>query len=147
MRSAPSVTYPVGRLLLERGLTLVLSVLAMIATAVMLLSQPWGWGPALTLSSLLVAGLCHRRWRTTQGGGVLSWDGKEWFLGREADNRSGCISVEWDLQGFLLLRFEPTTSAMSRGSFMNRGQWVWVARQANPVMWADLRRAVYCRVS
>jgi toxin CptA len=147
MHSAPSVTYPVGRLLLERGLTWVLSALAGGATCITLVTQPWGWGPALTLSSLLVAGLCHQRWRTAPRGGFLSWDGKEWWLHREAANLSGGVSVEWDLQGFLLLRFQPTTSTASRQPRLAGGQWLWLARQANPVQWADLRRAVYCRVS
>ena len=147
MHNAPSVTYPVGRLLLERAVTLVLAGLALAATARMIVSQPWGWGPAMTLCSLLGAWACHRRWRASLQGGFLSWDGKEWLLCREAANQEGRIHVEWDLQGFLLLRFQPTTSALSPLPGTAGGQWLWLARQANPALWTDLRRAVYCRVS
>jgi hypothetical protein len=146
MHNAPSVTYPVGRLLLERALTLALGGLALVALLALVLSQPWGWGPALTLSSGLVAWAIQRRARPLSGG-HLAWDGQAWWLSRDAVDQVGRVRVEWDLQGFLLLRFEPLTEAASRRPWAVGGQWVWLARQADPATWAGLRRAVYCRVS
>jgi len=49
MHNAPSVIYPVGRLLLERVVTLAWTGLALAAMVTMVVAQPWGWGPALTL--------------------------------------------------------------------------------------------------
>ena len=146
MHNAPSVTYPVGRLFLERAVTLALVGLALAATVTMVVAQPWGWGPALTLCSGLLAWAVQRRspWLSS---GDLSWDGKEWWLSREVASPAGRIRVEWDLQGFLLLRFEPLTEEVSHRPWVAGGQWVWLARQSDPATWADLRRAVYCRVS
>ena len=146
MHNAPSVTYPVGRLLLERAFTLALAGLALAATFTLVLSQPWGWGPALCLSSVLLAWAIQRRARPLSGG-HLAWDGQAWWLSRDAVDQAGRVRVEWDLQGFLLLRFEPLNESVSRRPWAVGGQWVWLARQADPATWADLRRAVYCRVS
>ena len=146
MHNAPSVTYPVGRLLLERAVTLALAGLALVAIFTVLLSQPWGWGPALTLSSGLLAWVVQRRARPLSGGHV-AWDGQAWWLSRDAVDQAGRVRVEWDLQGFLLLRFEPLTEVASSRPWAAGGQWVWLVRQADPATWADLRRAVYCRVS
>ena len=146
MHNAPSVTYPVGRLLLERAFTLALAGLALAATFTLVLSQPWGWGPALCLSSVLLAWAIQRRARPLSGGQV-AWDGQAWRLRRDADDQAGRVRVESDLQGFLLLRFEPLTEAASRRPGAAGVQWVWLARQSDPASWADLRRAVYCRVS
>jgi hypothetical protein len=146
MHSAPSVTYPVGRLLLERVVSLALSALAALAALIMVVSQPWGWGPALTLSSGLGAWALHRRWPPSSPG-RLSWDGKAWCLHRAAVDQEGRILVEWDLQGYLLLRFQPTLSVTPGPPMRAGGEWLWLSRQADPSEWADLRRAVYCRVS
>ncbi|MEY4156887.1 MAG: hypothetical protein RJB64_1608 [Pseudomonadota bacterium] len=146
MHNAPSVTYPVGRLLLERAVTLALVGLALVAIVTMVTAQPWGWGPALTLCSGLLAWAVQRRSHRLSSG-YLSWDGKEWWLSREVANLAGRVRVEWDLQGFLLLRFEPLTESAVLRPLGAGGQWVWLAQQADPATWADLRRAVYCRVS
>ena len=146
MHNAPSVIYPVGRLLLERVVTLTWTGLALAAMVTMVVAQPWGWGPALTLCGGLLAWAVQRRSHKLSSG-YLSWDGKEWWLSRELANQAGRVRVEWDLQGFLLLRFEPLTEFGLHRPSQADGQWLWLAQQADPATWADLRRAVYCRVS
>jgi hypothetical protein len=68
-------------------------------------------------------------WRA-RGPGVLAWDGGAWWWGE----REGAARVALDLDGWLLLRFEPID-----------GRRLWVAASASQCVgsWAELRAALY----
>ncbi|WP_315128753.1 hypothetical protein [Comamonas antarctica] len=101
---------------------------------------PGPWPALLGLALWLAAGgSAWWRWRHWLGG-WLEWDGLEWWL--HAGLAGGPVllraapEVCWDGQGFLLLRIAPGSG---------RPHWLWLQGTSAPVLWGDLRRAVYWR--
>lgn len=150
MRSAPSVTYPVGRSVLFLRLLLVVGVLCM-AASVLAFSFGLGWWA-------LVGGLAWVVWVMTvtrawqrQPQGRLAWEPSteravdpalrteaghwSWFsaayLGGVALQR---VERVHDLQAWMLLRLHNPDGART---------WVWVERGSDPDRWDDLRRALW----
>lgn len=148
MRSAPSVSVPVGRSHIWGRLALALWLLGLASLA------GWGaWGGAApvpqggaAVALVLVGGLA---WRGVlrQPEGRLAWDGQAWrwcpaVPGREAPPGAGReveVQVACDLQRSLLLRLS-TVSEPARGPV-----WLWLEAGAARADWPALRRAVYSR--
>lgn len=101
-------------------------------------ARPW---PA-ALGLLLWLAVCAGAWRCWRDWpqGQLEWDGAQWWLhGQQAARAAllvGVPQVCWDGQDFLLLR--------STGPGRRR-DWLWLSRASAPLLWGDLRRAVYWR--
>ncbi len=142
-RSAPAVVYPVGR---SRALGMALVALHLLAAAALVAWAAAGAGPSFTSAAAAgglwlaaVAGSVHF-WRG-QFEGSLQWDGQAWALvaqARGVDTQVPCGAPEvfLDLQSHLWVRVSPDK---------RRALWLWLARQARPERWMDMRRAVYSR--
>lgn len=136
MHGAPSVSYPVGRSLLEAGVVVTLALaaaaglagwaaLAAPGTAAVLLAVM----PALCAAAWALAGW----WRTRPR--RLAWDGQGWLLDGAALSRLDRVA---DLQAVLLLRCRRAGGG---------SDWIWAEGHADPAHWLDLRRAVYSRAT
>ena len=76
-------------------------------------------------------------WRTSPAGRELQWDGEQWhLLGPEVV--SGQVHLVLDVQRALLLRWTSPLSGSDPAT-----SWLWIEQSANPVIWMDVRRAVY----
>lgn len=98
------------------------------------------WAPALGFALWLCVGAgAWRSWRQWPEG-TLEWDGGAWWLHGGQAARPVALraapEVCWDGQGFLLLRVALPT----RGR-----RWLWLDAVTAPVLWGDLRCAVYWR--
>jgi len=97
-------------------------------------SDVMGWRHGAGLAAVMVSGaLAWVSWRASPRG-VLAWSGSVWVWMTGGIQREGDVAVHLDLQTSLLLWFRA-----ERG----RGQWIWLSREAAPVNWHDLRRAVH----
>lgn len=138
MHTAPAVRYPVER---SRAAAWLLAA-GWSAGAASALWWTWqaqapGWRQAAAALLLLAVGLSGlAAWRRSPCG-TLAWDGGGWTLalGRESP-MPGRIERGADLQGLLLLRWQPETG---------RAAWLWLERRQAPGAWDALRRAVYSR--
>lgn len=98
--------------------------------------SPWPATAAWLLCSVLLACALHcwRRWPC----GRLEWDGRQWWLsGRNALRAVpliGAPRLQWDGQSFILLHV--TLPAVGQ-------RWLWLQSSSAPVLWGELRRAVY----
>jgi hypothetical protein len=136
MHAAPQVLYPLGGARVWWTLVglLVLSTSALIAAVA--LSQP-GW-LAMTMGALMLPGC----WWVTRGapsvaGAQLLWDGECWHL-LGPRPMSGQLQLALDLQMALLLRWVSPISGSDSGPM-----WLWIEQDTDPVIWKDVRRAVY----
>lgn len=81
-----------------------------------------------------IAWLCSAffAWQFIQrlGKGEIDFDGVHWYMGE----RKGTLSVRFDGQSCMLLRFEDD---------LNKVDWFWVEADYRSHLWQDLRRAVY----
>ena len=68
--------------------------------------------------------------------GVLVWDTRTWWWEHGAQRTSGLVTPELDLQRLLLLRMV---------SEAGLHHWLWLEREADPVRWLALRRAVFAQ--
>ncbi|WP_295855944.1 hypothetical protein [uncultured Xylophilus sp.] len=78
----------------------------------------------------------HAWYRSPQG--TLGWDGQHWHWEPAERGASetppGRIALCRDLQGLMLLRFEPAAG---------RGRWLWTDHASSPQHWHALRCAVH----
>jgi len=152
MRSAPSVSYPVGR---SRFCVLVTVALCGAGVAMLAL---WAWlGPspgvrqAVAAVVLLACGGFAWQGVRRQPIGTLAWDGERWRWG-EADPARGVpdaragqdaqevqVALVADLQRVMLLRLQGTRVARAPAT------WIWVEQGVDTEDWQAVRRAVYFR--
>jgi len=137
MRSAPAVSYPVGRSFFHVSVAAGVSALgAVVLTA-------WGVqtgdvrGHVLICAGvwLVCATVGYWGWVNTPCG-TLSWDGQVWTWGKAGDVCHVSIELVLDTQSSLLLRLVGEAQ---------RPFWVWPERRAQPLRWLALRRAIYAR--
>ena len=138
MHSAPSVSYPVGAV---RGLQFLLLGLCALSLGGIVLwaaqSHRPGWPQALGLLAWAIASaLAWQGWRSVPTGRI-HWNGSHWAWERPASDVPGQITVHFDAQSLMLLRWQ---AAVPAGAV-----WLWAGRAASPGQWTALRRAVYSR--
>ena len=105
-------------------------------------SKPLTWQFGLLLGTWLVstATVWHFLRHLPQGG--LDFDGENWYFEDKVDQieQVGTVSIRFDVQSGMLLRFESEFKQVS---------WLWLeerfALQHSSQDWHDLRRAVYSR--
>ena len=98
------------------------------------------WTGAAAVFAVLASGLAAlAHWRRPPRQASLAWGGATWTLCEPPSEREGTLAPALDLQGVMLLRWQPHTGGAAR--------WLWVQQDANPSGWDDLRRAVYSRAS
>ena len=141
MHNAPSVSYPVGRCAFQRWLYVLFTVL----TSAVLLAWALNQGVTLILcvaTTAAVLGL-YLGWYSLKQVSMLTWDGQIWCLhdqGTGHEDDLGEVRVMLDMQGALLLRWQPTSDTLRA-----KPHWLWLGWQASDNSWQDLRRAVYQR--
>ncbi len=143
MHSAPSVSYPVVRS--RRAALLLLAAWGLGALAV------FGWavgGPPPSSPLAGVLQLASPAWVVLAGMAVaaswrrlpaesLAWDGQHWHCtGAGVPHAEGTLAVCLDLQGLVLVRFQPARGAV---------RWLWLDRDAAPGRWHGLRCALAAR--
>lgn len=134
MQNAPSVSYPVGRFRWRALPALSLSVLSGCALLLWTLWAPASmWqvaGGCAWLLAVLVNVSGSDRWMS------LRWDGHDWWVVDARGHERAVTGLEpgLDLRSALLARLGGIP-----------GGWVWLCREAEPVTWGELRRAVYSR--
>ena len=135
MRAPPQVSYPLGRARLRHTLTWLLLLGTLGAVVAVDHSQPNHELAVLMLVLLLVP--LALTWRASPAGRELQWDGEQWhLLGPEVV--SGQVHLVLDVQRALLLRWTSPLSGSDPAT-----SWLWIEQSANPVIWMDVRRAVY----
>ncbi len=139
MRSAPSVSYPVGRSRMARGLLLGIWCLGAAGLAAWCLQfSGAGWRTALLALALLVAGIAARRAAHLGEGAQLQWNGQHWSCTGSAQLSAGRVSIHLDFQSLVLVRLsEPGRRAV----------WLWLDRTSLTSRWLDLRRALHATES
>lgn len=136
MQAAPQVLYPLGSDRVWRlgaGLLLLCSLAFMAVVAV---THPDGRLVA-AMGVLMLPGvwlLVNARPRRDM---QLAWDGECWHL-LGSRPFSGQLLLVLDLQQALLLRWSPPFPESAPDNL-----WLWIEKDANPVIWMDVRRAVY----
>ncbi|MGE0348809.1 hypothetical protein [Hydrogenophaga sp.] len=146
MRSAPSVSFPVGRCRFYLWFLLTLAALGVLVLGAWVVyaasHRQWHglWGAALWGSWLLFAAWSW--WRSPTG--LLSWEAQAQPPGGWAWRSTACVEgaplqrvdLVVDLQTRVLLRLHGADA---------RTRWVWAERAKNPGRWHDLRRALVVR--
>jgi hypothetical protein len=138
MHNAPSVTYPVGRCAFHGWLIVVLALAGL--TCMVLWWVLWN---ARLLSVLFVgavwlAALIWAVWRGWLGQAhQLCWQQGCWTLDGLA-----CSPVLMLDAGAVLL---VSCRVWGRGDHPLQRHWLWLQRGMAPVLWSDLRRALYSR--
>jgi hypothetical protein len=100
----------------------------------------WQWALMAVVWLISTAAVWHFLRHLPQGD--LDFDGENWYFLDQAGQveQTGTVSVRFDGQNCLLLRFE---------SEFKRVHWLWLDARAglsfDPNLWHDLRRAVYSR--
>ena len=136
MQAAPQVLYPLGR---ARRLHALLAVLLMFSLALMAAvaaSQP-NLDLVVLMGSLLLPALWLSVRASPAPGVSLRWDGERWHL-QGAQPVSGRLILALDLQHALLLRWVSPCVGSDPAS-----PWVWIEQHDDPVIWKDVRRAIY----
>ena len=142
MRSAPAVSYPVGR---SRFHMVLICMIAVIGTVVNVawLVQPTPAPNLLLVSSTAVLQVALiwnavHRWRLNQAA-QLAWSGRNWRfsdfdrLAQGTAEAPTSVRIVLDLQ-FTLLVF--LTDAQGNG------RWVWAEQRKSPPLWLPFRRAL-----
>ena len=136
MRAAPQVLYPLGR---SRYLTALLTLLGLLTLSFMVAvaaSQPHHHLVAVMgLLWVVAVGLSVRA--TPPAGAQLWWDGERWHLLGPRPT-SGQLILVLDAQRALLLRWASPPSGADPAA-----SWLWIEQDADPVIWKDVRRAIY----
>lgn len=135
MRSAPTVSYPVGRSRFQAGLLGLLGLGGVALAAVW--RDPfgaWGWRQVLFATLFGMAWLGALRAWLKAPAGVLSWDGQGWTWQGLQTEPCSAVRVHLDLQGVMLL-----------GAVLNNGRilWLWPQRSSDGIAWTAFRRAVF----
>ena len=136
MQAAPQVFYPLGR---PRWLE---AWLALLGVCILALMVAVAWSQPGLLLTVIMGGLqglaVWLTWRArSEPGSNLLWDGECWHLQGQRPVR-GQLAVALDLQRALLLRWTSPCSASDPDP-----SWLWVEQHADPVIWKDVRRAIY----
>jgi hypothetical protein len=136
MRAAPLVSYPLGQARFRAVLVACLLLLTLGLMVAVDLAQPthrltviMGCGLLLPVGLLLRA--------RSSSGDVLQWDGQHWHL-QGPNPTCGQLHLVLDLQRALLLRWSSPLSGSDPVS-----TWLWIEQNADPVIWMDVRRAIY----
>ncbi len=137
MRAAPPVSYPMGRPRWRRALLSLLMLLHLTVMGAVVALQPDAHLALIMGLLLLPAWILTLRIEPTAGA-QLQWDGTCWHLMDSAHPVSGQLQLVMDLQRVLLLRWVPPFFSAAP-----RSTWLWVEENADPVIWRDVRRAVY----
>jgi len=147
MRSAPSVSHPVGRSRFGARLLAGLWLSGLAAGFVWLVPGPFDpWRAAVWAAVLAGCGVWGWRWCVGQGQGQLSWDGAvwHWLSGLSSDQAHDAhgdpemsVTVSLDLQSVLLVR------CIADGGGPLRARWLWLEAGTDAAHWRALRRAVY----
>jgi hypothetical protein len=134
MRSAPSVSYPVGRSRFSALLRATLWVAGAAATGMWLATARVDVAGAIAAVGVLAgcAGWAAWSW-FREPSGELSWDGARWTFTSGGRQESGDLQAALDLQAVLLVHL---CAAGSR-------RWLWLERGPEPRRWVALRRAVH----
>lgn len=151
MRSAPSVSYPVGRSAFLAALLTGAGLLSLLALLLYLFDTPQvsagGWGLLAAWTGW--AGVAVVAWRR-QACGRLSWHASSRRAGEQMPGTSGGewvwssaaylegvtlqrVERVYDLQAWMLLRLHNPDGARI---------WAWVERSGDLRCWDDLRRAL-----
>ena len=139
MRSAPSVSYPVGRSRLAGSLMLTVWLAGLVVTGLWCVQgDSLGWRQGLAVAAVLATGAAAARAWGLSPAGVLSWDGQHWLWTTQGVQTQVTLTVPLDLQRRLLLCLHPPAA---------RVRWVWLERRRRRERWDDLRRAVYSRAA
>jgi hypothetical protein len=141
MRSAPSVSHPVGRSRFGTGV-LAAAWLAGLAAGLAWLvpAADTGWRAVLWAAVLAGCALAGARAALRMPTGLLAWDGTAWhWCEGGGDERAVALSVTLDLQRVLLVRCRPSDAAGGRPF------WLWLEAGGDAGHWRALRRAVYSR--
>lgn len=145
MRSAPSVSFPVGRCAL--GPTLALGTwLAGLATllAWCALDRALDWRQLLAALALAATG--YAAWRDLRATprGLLDWDGGQWSWFSGEDEAVVRVEPVADLQRWMLVRLLPgEAGGTGRWEVGSGARWLWLTRGKDLQHWRSLRRAVY----
>lgn len=146
MRSAPSVTSPVGRSRLEAALVGLICGLGLIDLAAWTLGpSSLGWRQALggvVLALCAVWAWSHLR-QSPQG--QLAWDGMVW---RWSTGGAACEvvpQVACDLQRWLLVQLHTPDQAPNHAPTAAPPRWLWLQAGVDTPHWLALRRALYSR--
>jgi hypothetical protein len=137
MRAAPPVSYLLGKprwLYALLTLLLLMTVSLMVAVAVL---QP-GQHLVVAMGLLLLPAVWMAIHTELSTGAQLRWDGEHWHLTAHGQRVSGQLHLVHDFQRVLLLRWSPPFFGADPVS-----TWLWIEQNANPVIWKDVRRAVY----
>lgn len=137
MHKAPAVSYPLGP---SRFLALVLTGVGLtggLFVFVLACLRPVA-GLADALAVLWWALGCALAWHwwRRQRTGELHWDGlRQWSISSGDGVQAGTLRVHLDLQNHLWIEW----STLGTGKV----EWMWLERQRFPMMWPELRRAVF----
>jgi hypothetical protein len=145
---APAVSYPAGR---SGYLTAAFfGVLLLGAVSAYLFffntstpGKPLVWQLSLIGMAWLSAALGAYQFLRQLPVGELACDGVDWyFVDAAGQEKVGSVSIRFDGQHCLLLRFEDD---------LNKVNWLWLearfSAHQDPNSWLDLRRAVYSRAT
>lgn len=136
MQAAPQVLYPLGRPRFLHALLALIGLLVLAVMAGVAVSQP-RLHLVGVMALLLVLALTLTLSSAPVPGGCLLWDGAQWHL-LGAHSMSGQLTLVLDLQRGLLLRWVSPSFASDPTS-----RWLWIEQHADPVIWKDVRRAIY----
>jgi hypothetical protein len=136
MQAAPQVLYPLGRSRFLHALLALIGLLVLAVMAGVALSQP-RLHLVGVMALLLVLALTLTLRSGPVPGGRLLWDGTHWHLQGDHPKR-GQLTLVIDLQRALLLRWVSPSFASDPTS-----RWLWIEEHADPVIWKDVRRAIY----
>ena len=135
MHHAPAVSFPLARSRFLAGLLAALALAGFSAIALWCAQQPHpGWRQGLGIAAAMAGSASAFRWWASQPIGVLRWEAGHWQARLGGLDVTGSLSVQFDLQTHLLLRF----CCAGR-----RAIWLWLDRDADPAAWRELRRAAH----
>lgn len=136
-RQAPAVRYPFAPSRQVARLLCLLSAAGAVVLAAWLLQQRVS-AAQMGAGGLLWTGCSFGAWRWWRAivSGELIWNGTRWSLRIDAQDEAPCPPprVCGDLQSVVWARLDGD-GGMAR--------WLWLAREADPAHWLDLRRALF----
>ena len=135
MYSAPAVSYPVDRSLIQIVATAGIWLAGAGVWLVWLAGADGaGWRHGLSLVVLVLTGAAAAvTWLQTPTG-QLRWDLANWVWTGSDSVASGKLVAHLDFQAFLLL---------THVSDAGEQRWLWLERKTDPGQWMALRRALY----
>jgi len=140
MRSAPSVSYPVGRSRFGAWacvLTWCAGLCALIAWTA--LGPSPGARHGLVAMVLLATGALAWREVRRQPQGLLAWDGEAWSWSAAGGSHAVWPELVMDLQSWMLVRLHGASASRVPAA------WLWLEVREDAHNWQALRHAVYFR--